>query len=1230
MTARCTFLLIAMALAAPTPAAVTARGETIVLSGETYALTLRAADGAIVSLTAAGGGPSLLSGGEFGLWQLTRGDGAVVNAGPARATVDGERLTLSYDELDAILTARPDHVEFVGVLKPKTGPVTWLALPARLRFDPAAAQRVIVPCNGNDGVGLALGGNWFGRQPQATPSGWQRRTVGGAGAHALFGCDPEMRPVDDPPVALTVTAAGRRLFGEGLAGRLEGSRESVFRPMRAQDVDQVYLDSPVGPMFVRKTIGSGAAWRLSGKIGETWSPLGRAAVAAAIDSRPAGGRGVIGLLAVNHGPATGLFSEATIEQWRTTLAACPAVRAGKVKLVVYDTPAALAQALAADAPAAVVNPYGEGLPVAAGQDLAAAVEAIRAYCQRGGWWFEVAGYPLHSAFEPLSWLSYQVEYPAAFADWLHLDVAAGSVSLYRVQPRDWQPWAGTANHDDILVPGDLGCGGDERGGFVERRFATWVPAGQTWRAPAVRLAVGATAEAALADYGRLNGIDRPLTDKVKPEVLDKLKRGLLIYLSGSARAKTETLGALPSPAVIHFADYLHGGFDKQYPDHLPPIAGFGTEEDFKAFIAAAHQAGDLIEPYTNPTWWCSGPKGPTFEREGEGPLLKDLDGKIHHEQYAANEGYTVTHWHPAVQAANRSTRSQFVGGYGVDVLFQDQCGARSWLWDANPASPTPYAYSEGMVSMVDEDSRVAPLGTEAGWDRVANAETQLCGLSWALSPHRRERSYAERYPRATWTLYPLAERLAHDKCFLMYHDLGQFVTDEPTLAWALALGFTLSARTNPGLAQRPAERAWIAWLDRLQKSVVAPTIGQPLGEFEHRRPAAEADGDDGWVRSRYAGIDLVANLGAQPRAAGGVNLAPYGFHATGPGLRAGWLADLGGLSADDGLAYVAAGRDLWVYAKAGAEAAVELPDPAADASLILDDGRTVPARAEGGALRFHLPTVETKLPAPPPELAGLAPRDWPSKPKIAVLDLGPSVGLGWATVSPAEWIESLRGQTAGLAVETLSEAKAVRDALTAGPTKWLAILNPYGEAFPCLGPGQGPAMLDAIKAYVAAGGTWIETAGYSFHVALHRAGGDWRAEHIGPDGMGLIGAPVGGGEVDAPAEPLRVTPTGRQWLGEALAAKIDGLASPVNRGLPRGNEDPGHIALVAAAAPGGEDYIGGYRLGGWGWLWRVGGFHPAPEVSQPVIAAALAHLVTHPPEPRPAGGPRLLWHLRRP
>jgi hypothetical protein len=81
-------------------------------------------------------------------------------------------------------------------------------------------------------------------------------------------------------------------------------------------------------------------------------------------------------------------------------------------------------------------------------------------------------------------------------------------------------------------------------------------------------------------------------------------------------------------------------------------------------------------------------------------------------------------WHPAVRAANVETLRQFTRDYPVDILFQDQCGARGWSYDLNPASPSPLAYAEGMLSLVDEQSAMKPLSTEDGWDRVVNAEVK--------------------------------------------------------------------------------------------------------------------------------------------------------------------------------------------------------------------------------------------------------------------------------------------------------------------------------------------------------------------------------------------------------------------------------------------------------------------------------------------------------------------------
>jgi hypothetical protein len=90
-----------------------------------------------------------------------------------------------------------------------------------------------------------------------------------------------------------------------------------------------------------------------------------------------------------------------------------------------------------------------------------------------------------------------------------------------------------------------------------------------------------------------------------------------------------------------------------------------------------------------------------------------------------------------------------------------------------------------------------------------------------------------------------------------------------------------------------------------------------------------------------------------------------------------------------------------------------------------------------------------------------------------------------------------------------------------------------------------------------------------------------------------------------------------------VRARVEKAASAVNRGLPRSNDDPGHVTLVAGAD---QDFIGGYRLDGWGWFWRIGGMSPNPDAALPAAVAAMEHIFTNPPLPVKAGGVKYLWH----
>ncbi|HWH71044.1 MAG TPA: hypothetical protein VNT26_16770, partial [Candidatus Sulfotelmatobacter sp.] len=591
-------------------------------------------------------------------------------------------------------------------------------------------------------------------------------------------------------------------------------------------------------------------------------------------------------------------------------------------------------------------------------------------------------------------------------------------ALFGVQPQQWPPWAGATNPAAIFVPGRLAWGADAQGGYCERAFGTYVSPGQTWQAPVVRLVPGAAAPNALAAYGQANQFSRRLEDKMTPAVLERFKQSVLVYYAGTAAEKLAYLDQLPSPALVHFADYLMGGFDKQYPDHLPPNASFGTPAAFTSFLQRCGQLGLLTMPYSNPTWWCDHPRGPTFVREGEAPLLKKADGSLAYELYGANDGYTVCHWHPAVQAANRLTRQQFTTTYPVDLLFEDQCGARTWQYDYNTASPTPYAYADGLVSLVAEDSRTKPLSTENGWDRILNYESQLCGLTWAIVPTEGAPSWRtflkDQFPPETWEIFPLAQYLAHDKAAMVHHDLGQFVTDDEVLAWTLGLGYGLSYQIQArDLAQRPA-REWLRWLDRLQKSVCARYIGQPAVAFAHDRGTNLVTEPDGLVRATYGQVNLVANLSPSPRLEGGQELPPFGFCATAPGLIAARLNSLAGSGpGQDSVSFViednAGKAELWVYSTGERSVSIQLPrNLDGTAAIGWDWGASNRVPVQNGILTLDLgykPDQARIL--PPAELAGKAPQDWPGpKPAIGVLNL-PGMPRSWTSITPADWVQAL-------------------------------------------------------------------------------------------------------------------------------------------------------------------------------------------------------------------------------
>ena len=1237
--------VLACLLAAP--AVVFAQGEASVsvITGRGFEVAFSTTNGSIASARQKGTEGTIFASGEHGLWRIRFKDGSEVRAADYRAgsrersfrcetEEGGTALRMGFRSqavvVDIIVKGRPDGVDLIGEITPGKEVVLDFALPARLRFDPDQLDRFVCPGNGNQTVGTAFNARFFRLQPQDRPSGWRTRRIGPDAYARLYGGPLVQREDLDPPVALRITDEGREWLGRALAQRLDGAKALVNRSPTRAPADLVVLDSANGPYFSANRLGgAGAIWRLGGRVDKDDTANALAMVSAVVGKLCATapeGRRKLGIVALRQGPSAGGWAAVKVTDWIERVRGLGVVARGDATVVELTTVGDMAEALKGDEFLTTLNPYGEHIPALEPSDVSRTVDMIRGYVRAGGNWFEVGGYPFYYALVPVRYYHYAGSYPANFADFLHLDTRAGSASVYGVQPQTWAPWEGAKRKEALFVPGRMACGGDENGGYCEREFGTYVAPGETWRSPTVRLCVGHTAAESLRAYCEANAIERRLDEKMPAALLAKFKRSVLVYYAGTCRDKLKHLPMLPVPSLVHFADYLKGGFDKEYPDHLPPHPNCGTETELRAFFDKCHELGHLVMPYTNPTWWCDEPPGPTFVKHGDAPLLRKLDGSLSHERYVKNVGFTVCHWHAAVQAANRETVRQFSEQYPVDILFQDQCGARGWLHDTNPASPTPYAYSDGLISMVAEDCQAKPLSTEAGWDRVVNYESQLCGLSWAIVPSEHapvwRRLMKERFAPDTWTVFPLAQYIAHDKAAMLYHDLGQFVTNRETLAWALGLGFCMSSRVGAAELTRDAARHWLLWLDRIQKSVCSRYVGEPLTAFEHDRGKTPSVEDDGMIRATYGDLGLVANLGPVPRTEGDRELPPFGFHVRAPGLVAG---NLGSDFGTEGVSFASEGTgsevDVWVYAPAEQCVCVELPAAASgQMKVTLDSSPAQTVRATEGTLSFRLPTRPGRRSVqPPPPMANRAPRDWPgAKPAIGIIDVG--LKPAWTSISADDWCAAFgQSEKLGVPVRRITSPVQLAAALKAGPREWLAIVNPYGEVFPAVELTRWAEMLDLVKHYVEHGGCWWETAGYSLFIAASPDG----RRNIGPRGMVRLGLQVGGGDVAQPAERLHVPAEGRAWLDEKLAARIERMHSVVNRGAPRGRNDPGHVALVAGAH---QDFIAGYRLDGWGWLWRIGGFHPNPHVALPAAVAAMEHLYTHLPLPIKPGRAKYLWH----
>ncbi len=433
---------------------------------------------------------------------------------------------------------------------------------------------------------------------------------------------------------------------------------------------------------------------------------------------------------------------------------------------------------------------------------------------------------------------YQANYPGSpgvFADFFYYSVEGGSLALYSIP------------ESDRLLPVTLGI--DSRG---------CLPAGQTclthrynagpapkskWTSPALRLWISEPVEQVIVHLREDGGIAKTASLPARLGASYTKLAEAPLYKADAFQLGlpfdqyAALLDSLPVPGLLHPVGYMPGGHDHSYPDFLPPDPAFGTTQAMAAMVKLAQARGFLVMPYTNPTWWDS--RSPTLQKLPKDVTLKNLAALTSafmpiEECYGCpdnpHEGVVVSPFAPFTRQRLKQAMEEMTGTLKVDLVFEDQIGARPALQDYNAASPSPEAYMQGWV----EHTRAyqsARLMTEQGYDRLVGSVIGFHGGLWLSD---RTGSLLSSLPSGVWHYYPFTGMLARDKAFFYQHDLApeSFTTTPTTFAWNVALGYMFSIDLYPSNFGGGPQDPWMAVAADFQKNVLGAYAAERITNFE--------------------------------------------------------------------------------------------------------------------------------------------------------------------------------------------------------------------------------------------------------------------------------------------------------------------------------------------------------------------------------------------------------------
>lgn len=386
--------------------------------------------------------------------------------------------------------------------------------------------------------------------------------------------------------------------------------------------------------------------------------------------------------------------------------------------------------------------------------------------------------------------------------------------------------------------------------FNDHSYNVYVEQQQRWESPRVRIVVTTRLFDALGawkddtDVAKLPSIaDKLSMPKVRGQVARDLALSPLLKASAIRFAKpfsswqAEVLPLMPTPSILHVTGIEPRGFDKDYPDFLPPDPRFGTTDDFVNFVKQAQEMDMIVMPYTNPTWWD--PNSPTLSRLPPGVTINDAAALNRSmlpiwEAYDdfVNGGYVMSLCSPFVRQRLANLAHNMTIKANVDILFEDQIGARPFLFDFNAQCDGLQTYLSNWLNHTGSlASQGVLLGTEQGFDRAAQSELMFFGGVLSDEDSGTTNGMWGAYGEA-YRPVPVATAMTRASTIFMQHDLGgPWTTQAHSVSFALSMGYSLQFDMQDWVSLPDEIKAWLPVAAQFQRLVAGPMVGLNVDDY---------------------------------------------------------------------------------------------------------------------------------------------------------------------------------------------------------------------------------------------------------------------------------------------------------------------------------------------------------------------------------------------------------------